>query len=344
MTFYANDVHPIPPDHCAPDCDDQLPLISHVGRGIAGDDSFVEIADPDTTNETHLVGGYYDNADQTMHTEWISENINGGELKYQYNLRPYTIPRTFTMTFIYRRPGRPEWSWTTPAIPYIWTLDPAGKPDTDPDHVVGSGVATLFVKTMHTDWKEKLRYPEGTTREDFNAPSVGEAWVAELTFGKGGDVDVPDFDDIAKIIGVDKSDIYDILEDNSVTINGISANNLIDYIDKCDARDKQAVLDHVHKDLGFNTTGHPEADSFGGYDTVKEYIDAMIQANADKLANLLASLGDLIYGVTFNPDGTINTRPAGSHVPVGNINVFSGDVNAYLRTRDGEVNNDIKAM
>lgn len=340
MTFYANDVHPVPPDWCAPDCDDQLPLISHVGRGIAGDDARVWLSDPDTTNETHIAGGHFDNADKTIHTDWISENINGGELSYQYNLRPYTVPRTFTITFMYRRPGRPEWSWTTPAIPYIWTMDSDGGGQEEPDSIVGSGVATLFVKTAHTDWTEKLRYPAGTTREDFNAPNVGDAWVAELTFGKGGDVDVPDFDDLAKVLGITKQDVYNIIDGNHIVINGVDAGNLVEYIDKCDKRD----LDHLHADLGFNSTGHPAADAFGGYDTVKQYIDAMNQANADKLANLLTSLGDLIYGVTFNPDGTIKTRPAGAHVPCGNINVFSGGTSAYLRTRDGEVNNDIKAM
>lgn len=280
MTFYANDVHPVPPDCGADACDDQLPLISRVGRGLKGDSSRVVIAEPDGCTETHLEGGYWDEGDKTFHSEWISQNINGGELKYQYNLRPYTIPRTFTITFIYKRPGRHEWSWTTPAIPYIWTLDPAGKPDEDPDHVVGSGVATIFVKTAHDgDWSvprdERLWYPRDPDnglpypREDFNAPLPEEGWSATIVFGHGGDVDVPDFDDIAKIIGTTKQNIYNILEDRSVTINGITAKNLIEYIDKCDRRDR----DHFHKDLGFNSEGHPESGAFGGQDTVKAYID-----------------------------------------------------------------------
>lgn len=247
MTFYANDVHPIPPDHGADDCDDQLPLISRVGRGIKGDSSRVRIVDPDSTNETYLEGGYWDEADKSFHSEWISENINGGELSYQYNLRPYTIPRTFTITFIYRRPGRPQWSWTTPAIPYIWTLDAAGKPDEDPDHIVGSGVATLFVRAgKDKPWNERLHYPKGTTRDDFNAPEAEEGWSATITFGKGGDVELPNFDELAKIIGISKNDIFNILDDKSFTIDGISAKNLIEYINKCDKRD----LDHIHADHG----------------------------------------------------------------------------------------------
>lgn len=339
MTFYANDVHPIPPDHGADDCDDQLPLISRVGRGLKGDSAHVIVSDPDTCSETHLEGMVYDEASRTWHSEWVSENINGGELSYQYNLRPYTIPRTFTITFIYRRPGRCEWSWTTPALPYIWTLDPAGKPDENPDHIVGSGVATLFIKTMHDgDWNERLHYPEGTTRDDFNAPLPEEGWSATITFGKGGDIEVPDFDDIAKIIGVSKEDIYNILEDNSVTINGIEADSIIDYIDKCDKRD----LNHIHADLGFNESDHGE-DAFGGHPTVKAYIDAKFTELNTIINNMKSGIGNIIYGATVDEDGNIHL-PAGTKVPIGNINVFSGDTSAYLRTRAGEVNNDLKGM
>lgn len=347
MPFYANNVHPVPPDHGADDCDDQLPLIARVGRGLKGDSSRVRIADPDTCYETHLEGGYYDEADKTFHTEWISENINGGELKYQYNLRPYTIPRTFTITFIYRRPGRCEWSWTTPAIPYIWTVDNEdGSVSEKPDHIVGSGVATLFVKTVHdAAWNERLHYPvdpdtgKPYPREFFNAPEAEQAWSSTITFGFGGDIEVPDFDDIAKIIGISKEDVYNILNDNSVTINGISAKNLIEYIDKCDARD----LEHIHKDLGFNEPGHGIAGAFGGYDTVKLYIDAKISELNNVINNMKAGIGDIIYGAEVDEDGTIHL-PAGTKVPIGNINVFSGDTSAYIRTRDGEVNNDLKGM
>ena len=280
MAFYANDVHPIPPDHGADDCDDQLPLISRVGRGLAGNNAGV-VLKTDDCDTTILEGGHWDSATGEWKSEWTSQNINGGKLMYQYNLRPYTIPRTFTITFMYRRPGHEEhddevWSWTTPAIPYIWTLDDAGKPEEFPDHIVGSGVATLFVKTMHTDWDERLHYPEGTTREDFNAPDPEEAWSATITFGHGGDIDVPDFDDIAKIIGITKQDIYNILEGNTININGVDAKDLIDYIDKQDDNHVKEALDHVHKDLGFNNTGHSPNKAFGGYDTVKEYIDHIL--------------------------------------------------------------------
>ena len=45
--------HRIHPDRCAPDTDDQLPLISRVGRGLQGDSYKVEIAS-DSNCETIL--------------------------------------------------------------------------------------------------------------------------------------------------------------------------------------------------------------------------------------------------------------------------------------------------
>lgn len=325
MTYYANDVHPIPPDHGAADCDDQLPLISRVGRGIKGDSAIIKVHDDENGAATYLEGLTYDEASKTYKSEWISENINGGKLMYQYNLRPYTIPRTFTITFIYRRPGRTEWSWTTPAIPYIWTLDDAGKPEEFPDHVVGSGVATLFIRTMHDDdWNERLNYPDGTTRDDFNAPLADEAWAATITFGNGGDIEVPDFDDIAKIIGITKEDLYNILEDNSITINGIDASNIIEYIDKCDERDKNDVLDHVHADLGFNQKDHPDNGAFGGEDTVKKYIDKKFSDMNTTINDFKSQLAGLIYGATIDANGNI-VIPTGTKIPVGDLNVFAGD-------------------
>lgn len=328
---------------CAPDCDDQLPAIATMGRGPKGDSSHIRVGDPDTCSETYIEGWRVDEVtgEKILDSEWRTENINGGELSYQYNLRPYTDPRTFTITFIYRRPGRCEWSWTTPALPYIWTLDPAGEPDEYPDHVVGSGVATLFIKTMHdSNWNERLHYPDGTTRDDFNAPLPEEGWSATIKFGKGGDIEVPDFDDIAKVLGITKQDLYDILEDKSVTINGISAKNLIEYIDKCDERD----MDHIHADLGFNTSSHGP-NTFGGQASVKAYIDSKTSNLETKITNLTNNIRNLIYGANVDDNGNI-TIPTGTKIPTGNINLFSGNAseNNYIRTKPGENNNDLKGV
>lgn len=335
-------------DHkkCAPECDDQLPTIATVGRGPQGDSSFVQVADPDSCTETHIEGWRVDEVTGEMIADsyWITENINGGELKYQYNLRPYTNPRTFTITFVYLRPGRCEWSWTTPAIPYIWTVDNEdGSVSEKPDHIVGSGVATLFVRTTHdAEWNERLHYPidpdtgEPYPREFFNAPEAEEPWSSTITFGFGGDIEIPDFDDIAKILGVTKEDIYNILQDNSVTINGIEADNIIDYIDKCDKRD----LDHIHKDLGFCDSNHGDK-AFDGDNTVKEYIDRKIAEINKNINVLMKNIAKLIYGATADEDGNISI-PEGTKIPTGSINVLSSDRNLAILTHDGTKTGDVR--
>lgn len=327
--------HHINPDRCAPESDDQLPLISRVGRGIKGDSYNVEIAS-DSNCETILEGSYLDQATKEWHSDWLSENVNGGCLSYQYNLRPFTVPQTFTITFIYRRPGRPEWSWTTPAIPYIWSVDGDGnKNPGDPDTMVGSGVATLFIKkTTDAEWTEKLVYPEGTTREDYNAPEAEEAWTVNLSFGIGGDVEVPNIDDLAKIIGITVEDIKKLIAGDTVTINGVAADDLIDYIDKQDDNHLKDALDHVHEDLGFDDGFLP---GDGGDTSVKEYIDqaiADIKGDSDMDLGQLeqyvkSALGDILNkifgGGTLGGDGHI-TWPAesqASKIPVADLNVFS---------------------
>lgn len=365
-------------DVCAPGCDDQLPVFSRVGRGIQGDGFYVDVADPDTTNETHLEGFRYDAASKEWSSEWVSENINGGELSYQYNLRPFTIPQTFTITFIYRRPGRPEWSWTTPAIPYIWTIDEDGNKQ-DPDGIVGSGVATLFIKkTTEGAWTEKLIYPKGTDRDDYNAPEANEAWTVNLEFGIGGDVDVPNIDDIAKILGITVQNVRDIIAGKTVTINGVSVKNYLEYIDKQD----KSILDHLHKDLGFNSSGHGSTGAFGGEDTVKEYIDKLldglddhfhtdlgfnqsghastdafggedtVKAYIDKkssdlntyLKNALTDIVNKVYGGgTIGSDGHISWGQAGK-IAVGNMNVYSGNsLENYIKT-DADGENDYRVQ
>ena len=340
---HIHPAHPVNPDRGAPDCDDQLPLISRVGRGIHGDGYKVEIDDPDSVSETHLHGYEIDGATGEVKSDWVSENINGGHLSYQYVLRPYTIPQTFTITFVYRRPGRPEWSWTTPAIPYVWTIDEDGNKDQG-DGIVGSGVATLFIKkTTDVAWKEMLLYPNGTKREDFNAPEAEEPWTVNLSFGVGGDIDVPNIDDIAKILGITIEDIKNIIAGNQVTINGVNVRNIIDYIDKQDAN----LSKHIHKDLGFNEPGHPDSGAFGGHDNVKEYIDALgdkVDENDTFVRNALADILAKFYGGgTLGEDGHV-TWGASGKAAVGNLNVYGGGADASapnaIRTRPDSTSNE----
>ena len=332
--------HRIHPDRCAPDTDDQLPLISRVGRGLQGDSCKVEIAS-DSNCETILEGSTFDAASKEWKSEWVSENINGGCLSYQYVLRPYTIPQTFTITFIYKRPGRKEWSWTTPAIPYIWSASDTGEPE-DPDHIVGSGVATLYIKkTTETEWTEKLVYPDGTGPEDYNTPPAEEPWTVNLSFGIGGDVEVPNIDDLAKIIGITVEDIKNIIAGNSVTINGVNADNLIDYIDKQDAN----LSEHIHKDLGFNEPGHPDSGAFGGEDSVKAYIDKQFSDMRSYVNNVVADVLDKFYGGgEIDEEGNITWGDPGK-AAVGNINLFGNEaLTSYIRTRTGTGENDIRAL
>ena len=312
-------------DRCAPDNDDQLPLISRVGRGPKGDSFRVSIAS-DANCETILEGESFDEASKTWKSEWFSKNINGGCLSYQYVLRPHTIPQTFTITLIYKRPGRTEWSWTTPAIPYVWSASDTGDKQ-DPDHIVGSGVATLFVKTTdQDDWTEKLVYPEGTDRDDYNAPDPLEPWTVNLSFGVGGDIEVPNLDDIAKIIGISVDQIKQIIAGDEITINGVQASDIIDYIDKQD----DLVLDHVHTDLGFSDGFLP---GDGGETSVKKYIDQVAEDLSDLdqsvtdlkqyIQNALGDLLEKIYGGgELGEDGSI-TWPNTSKIPVADLNIFS---------------------
>lgn len=275
-------------DHCADDCDDQLPAIANVGRGLQGDSFYVTIDDPDTCVETYLHGWRKDSVTGVMTKEWDSLNINGGELYYQYNLRPYTNPQTFTITFIYRRPTRCEWSWTTPAIPYIWDANKDGDPDVD--DIIGSGVGDLYIRTANREypdiingknpkddaWIEKLVFPPGTTAIDYNSPKPLEPWSVNLTFGLvGGDVLVPNIYDLAAILGFPATNLWNVCNGSKGQFKGgvfnQTGNTLKDYLDAND----QALLDHFHSDLGFpdgffpNDGGkHPNPGM-----TVYEYID-----------------------------------------------------------------------
>lgn len=214
---------------------DQLPLLSHTGVGLKGDDYHVVISDPDAPNATYLKGLKYSHETREWTTDWISENINGGMLRYQYNLRPYTDPQTFTITFKLDRPGRPEWHWTTPAIPYMWDADGDGHGDVD--DTVGVGVGTLFVKAMEDSWdrsdwsphteaeahasQEKMVYPEGWDRDDLNAPDPYEPYAVTLTYGRDGDIDVPAYEEISRVFGLPMITIKSIVAGTGHLIPGV---------------------------------------------------------------------------------------------------------------------------
>ena len=378
-------------------CDDQLPVFSRMGRGIKGDGFLVQIKS-DSECETYLEGLKYDEASKTYSTEWVTENINGGQLMYQYNLRPYTNPQTFTVTFRLKRPNRPEWTWTTPAIPYLWDADNDGKADVD--DIVGVGVADLFLKkTTESKWNyptvtasqyakgemtsakhDKLVYPDDWTRDMLNAPVPGDPYSVNLQYGIGGDIDAPNIDDIAKILGITVDNIRNIIKNSPVPTETITDENLKKYIDRRDTEDRK----HIHTDMGFGGEGtgatnfpqdggsgstgawkHPikkDKGSTGGdttssETTVKGYIDEGDKILRDRIKNLeddldkankiinvtLTDILDKIYGGGKIDASTGKiTWPNTKKIPVGNINVLSSTTSNAILTHDGESTGDLK--
>lgn len=380
----------IPPMKPAPECDDQLPLISRVGRGLQGNSYKVQIAQ-DSDCETYLEGMTYDAASKTWSTDWVSENINGGKMMYQYNLRPYTNPQTFTVTFRVKRPNRPEWSWTTPAIPYLWDADDDGKADVD--DIVGTGVADLFLKkTTETKWNyptitttdyaagrmtsdkhDKLVYPDDWDREQLNAPIPGEAFTVNLQYGVGGDIDAPNIDDIAKILGITVDNIRNIIKNSPVPTESITDENLKKYIDRRDQEVQDEAERHMHVDLGFGSSAtdsnfpedggkgankkwsHPIVSTKGktgstasAKETVKDYVDEGDTLLQTRIKNLEAELDsknkiinqtfadilDKIYG-----GGTINasTGKITWGTPTTNAKIPVGNINVVSSTTSNAI-------
>ena len=230
-------------DRCAEECDDQLPLFAQVGRGLRGD-GYKVMVQYDDLDETYLEGLIYDAHTGALVSDWKSENINGGHLSYQYNLRPSTDPQTFTITFKYMRPGRNAnergvvWSWTTPAIPYLWSRQEDGSMS-DGEDIVGTGVATLYLKKTSEpewDWRkhEKLVYPEGFTHEDMHAPDPEKGWTVNLQYGIGGDIDAPNAEDFAKVLGISIQNIKNIILNSPEPTDTIPDDSLKKYIDRRD--------------------------------------------------------------------------------------------------------------
>lgn len=347
-----NHPNPFPP---APECDDQLPLISPVGIGLKGNSYRVE---PGTASESefHLVGKEYDSLDGTWTTDWISENISGGKLKYQYHLRPYTIPQTFTITFALDRPGQPEWEWTTPAIPYIWDADDDGIADVD--HIIGVGLSTFFLKKTQDEWnsnlwgahseaqaksfQEKVVYPSDWDRDELNAPEPYEPYAVALEYGIGGDIDAPNIDDLAKILGISLNDLRKIVAgDHNVIKNtefNIQADNLKDYIDAL----THYLNTHFHQDLGFPSGQLAGDGGTGPRNTVYKWLDELTDDTG------FYQNADGSFGVNGNNYFTINLpadrvtgEPAEAR-KVYNIQQYI-DAKAELAERNANNNMDARA-
>lgn len=323
-------------DHCVPDCDDQLPIISRVGRGLKGDDVTAQLV-TDEDGHIHLEIYQTDNASGET-TKIYDAIVDGGKLRYYYNLEPFNDPATFTITWVYDN-ADPEksWSWTTPAIPYIWTADQAG--GLQPDDVVGSGVGSIFIRKTSESWElppatphseaeandlqEKLIYPTGWDRDEFNAPNPTDPWSVNLSYGVGGDIDAPNIDDISKIIGVSPDYIRDIVDQKDIPQTGTDFGtdpsgdpyNVKEYIDLLD--------EHIHEDMGFgdilindgdNDTQTPKRN------TIKKWFDWL--------------LGKLGFGDTFNTcvDGQGNPITVKQYIDAGD-----DDLKDYIDNAIGDI-------
>lgn len=193
-------------DFRAAECDDQLEFTARVGRGVKGDSYKVEVEDDPKGQATTTLHGYtFDETFKDWIKVWDSENINGGRLYLSEKININDEPRSFTLTFIYKRPGRQDWHLVTPAIPYLH------------DHPRrGSDVADVMLMdhskckdTGECDmWKDPLVYDQDLPREDFNAPNPpgGKSKVSDTPVEHKGDVwgaflDVAEFNELAKILG-----------------------------------------------------------------------------------------------------------------------------------------------
>lgn len=209
------------------DCaDDQIPVFSKVGRGLRGDSAKLELVE-DGDLSTYVKGLTYDAATGSWSTDWISQNINAGKVSMHYTFFNDDNPKTFTMTFKLDRPGRDEWTWTTPRIPYVWD-------DLDPSTVSFGSSQGLFVKDVKTlpssNWTDMMVLPlkhpeiEGSTerytREELGLPDVGEPYTNPLKWGvkptgSGSAIhgDIPVLSDAqeAQLIGITEAALHDLL-------------------------------------------------------------------------------------------------------------------------------------
>jgi len=321
-----------------PECDDQLAVFSGMGRGLRGDSYRIEIDEHDQ-DETYLKGKYLDAATNTWVDDWVSENINGGYLEVIMNQDDSTDPPTFTLTFNYYLPENKddqtaiEWTQTTPAIPYL------------PETQEFPGAHSLFLKKTGDTWvttniptsmteaqaksrQEKLLYPTNN-RSDYNPPSPGDPWSVNLEYGIGGDLDAPNKEDAATILGITPQLVEDIVDgDGVIQGDGWSGTNIKEYIDnrpvgemnEVSAQDltdlgnrldqdiadlNQDVEDletHMHQDMGFPDGDLAGDGGTGPRNTIKKYIDGVVQDLSDHIHE------DMGFNDILINDGDADTR------------------------------------
>lgn len=189
----------VPPEILADLCDGQLPVFSTMGRGIKGDSARVVMLS-DSDEETVIKGVSYDEESGETKDEWVSGNLNAGKVALSCQMNPHASPKTFNITLRLIRPGREEWSWTSPNIPYM----AASGQDTP-----GSNIAALYAKNKRTGQvsQDLGKHPEGWTPEQLNIPAPNTPFSANVEFGMKGDVDCPTTLEASAILGISTDDL-----------------------------------------------------------------------------------------------------------------------------------------
>lgn len=300
-------------DFRAAECDDQLEFAARVGRGVKGDSFKVEVTDDEVGQAfTQLHGYTFDETAKNWIKVWDSENVNGGRLYVSEKINITDNPKTFTLNFIYERPGRTSWSLTTPAIPYLYDHPRRGSDVADVmlmDHTKCSDLGKCDM------WKDPLVYDQDLPREKFNAPNPpgGKDKVSDTPVEHKGDVwgvflDVAEFNELAKILGWTYEDLVKSIniETGRFTkplkgtgeYSDVSADTVLEFIQSIVLKEKREREDEIQE----------------------------LREKIGRYEKIITAIVNKVYGtntIDFKK-GTITWENSGDEwkIPLGNINVY----------------------
>lgn len=302
-------------DRCAPQCDDQLPIFSRVGRGPKGDSIHAKIEVID--GHTHLL--IYEN------DELIEDQIiDGGVLTYTINRVAGTSTPCFTITFVYDSPvDTQDWSFTTPPIPY----------DGNFSGTVIPAITTVFTKNLDTNVIHDVTvYPAGWSDDD--KADFGDPWTATITYGAEAEYSgvAPDIQ-IPTVAGV-LDHLHADLGWGDHTFAGDGGSDTVESL--------------VRGDIGW---ADQTLVSDGGTATIESLVNAAVAA---ELAPIIQTLGDILnkiyLGGTRDADTGVVTWPNTNKIPIGDLNIFAGTETPLNSTVADSIrsralsNNDLKAI
>jgi len=170
----------------------------------------------------------------------------------------------------------------------LWDVDDNDSPNID--QVIGSGIANLFVREGVTaPWVDMERRGDPVSLPEFennsgrwgqlnwprstagpwrhNAPNPNEIWAATITFGWGGDVELPNLDDLAHILGTRRPNLENLLSNRPtiITPDGDREDGWVDGNGNMlnIGQRFRTLDDHIHFDMGFGRRllGCPESNS-----------------------------------------------------------------------------------